>query len=319
MFNYNDVVEAYKRIKDKIYMTPLEKSIYLSNENTNYYLKLECLQPPKSFKLRGALSKMTTLTEEEKKKGVVAVSSGNHGAAVSYASKLLGIDKVLIFVPKVTPKSKIDKIKYYGGEVKIIGDNYDETHSIGMDYVKNHDMTYIDPYYGDPLVYAGQGTTALEILIQNPDIDTIMVPIGGGGLITGVSVAAKAIKSSIKIIGLQTEACPAMIKSLEDNVFYDEYPIDESICEALVGGVGELAYQMAKDCIDEIIEVKESFIERAVSHMIKKEKIVAEPSSCISIAALMQEPERFNGKNVALIISGGNIGEDLMVELLNKY
>lgn len=319
MFNYKDVVEAYKRIKDKIYMTPLEKSIYLSNQNTNYYLKLECLQPPKSFKLRGALSKMTTLTEEEKKKGVVAISSGNHGAAVSYAANLLGIDSILIFVPNVTPKSKIDKIKYYGGKVKIVGNNYDEAHSIGMEYVNNHDMTYVDPYYGDTLVYAGQGTIAIEILEQNPDIDTIMVPIGGGGLITGISVAAKAIKPSIKIIGLQTEACPAMIKSLEDNVLYDEYPSKESICEALVGGVGELAYKMAKDCIDEIIEVKEAFIKKAVSHMIRKEKIVAEPSSCICIAALMQESERINGKNVALIISGGNIGEDLMVELLNKY
>lgn len=319
MLNYNDVVEAYKRIKDKIYITPLEKSIYLSNEDTNYYLKLECLQPPKSFKLRGALSKMTTLTKEERKKGVVAVSSGNHGAAVSYAANLLGIDNVLIFVPNVTPQSKIDKIKYYGGQVKIVGNNYDETHSIGMDYVKNHDMTYIDPYYSDPLVYAGQGTTAIEILMQNPDIDTIMVPIGGGGLITGVSVAAKAIKSSIKIIGLQTKACPAMIKSLEDNVFYDQYPSDESICEALVGGVGELAYNMAKDSIDEILEIKEEFIEKAVSHMIKKEKVVAEPSSCICVAAILQEPERIDGKNVALVISGGNIGEELMVKLLNKY
>ena len=319
MLNYTDVVEAYKRIKDKIYMTPLEKSIYLSNENKNYYLKLECLQPPKSFKLRGALSKMTTLTEEEKKKGIVAISSGNHGAAVSYASNLLGIENVLIFVPKVTPRSKIDKIKYYGGEVRIVGDNYDEAHHIGMEYVKNNDMTYIDPYYGDPLVYAGQGTAAIEIFMQNPDIDTILVPIGGGGLITGIGVAAKAIKSSVKIIGLQTEACPAMIRSLEENVFYDEYPTKESICEALVGGVGELAYKMAKDCIDEIIEVKESFIEKAVSHIIKKEKIVAEPSSCITIAAIMQGPGRIKGKNDALVISGGNIDEDLMVELLNKH
>ncbi|WP_432408374.1 threonine ammonia-lyase [Wukongibacter sp. M2B1] len=319
MFNYNDVVEAYKRIKDKIYMTPLEKSIYLSNENTNYYFKLECLQTPKSFKIRGALSKMTTLTVEEKKKGVVAISSGNHGAAVSYAASLLGIDSVLIFVPKVTPQSKIDKIRYYGGVVKIVGDNYDEAHSIGMEYVKNHDMTYIDPYYSDSLVYAGQGTTALEILEQNPDIDTIMIPIGGGGLITGISVAAKAIKPSIKIIGLQTEACPAMIRAMEDNIFYSEYPIAKTMCDALVGGVGKLAYEMSKECIDEIIEVKESFIEKAVSHMIRKEKFIAEPSSCIGIAAIMQEPDKIKGKNIALVISGGNIDEGLMVELLNKY
>ena len=319
MFTYKDVVEAYKRIKEKIYITPLEKSIYLSNKKTNYYLKLECLQTPRSFKLRGALSKMTKLTEAEKKKGIVAISSGNHGAAVSYGANLLGIDNVLIFVPKVTPKSKIDKIQYYGGKVEIVGSNYDEAHSRGMEYVKSHDMTYIDPYYGDPLVYAGQGTIAIEIFEQNPNIDTILVPIGGGGLITGIGVAAKTINPAVKVIGLQTEACPAMIRSLEENVFYHEYPTKASICEALVGGVGELAYKMAKDCIDDIIEVKESYIKKAVSHMIKKEKIVAEPSSCICIAAIMQEPDSIKGKNAALIISGGNIDESLMVEILNSY
>lgn len=319
MFSYHDVAKARERIKDRIYMTPLEKSIYLSNENTNYYLKLECLQPVKSFKLRGALSKLTTLTEEEKKRGVVAISSGNHGAAVSYASRLLGIDNVLIFVSKATPQSKIQKIRYYGGNVQIVGENYDEVHEYGMEHIKNYSMTYIDAYYGDPIVYAGQGTIALEIFEQNPNIDTILVPIGGGGLITGISVAAKKINPSVKIIGLQTEACPAMIKAIEDNVFYDTYPTKPSICEALVGGVGEIAYKMAREYIDEIIEVKESFIERAVSHIIKKEKVVAEPSSAICVAAVMQKPERIKGKNATLVISGGNIDQNLMVELLNKY
>jgi threonine dehydratase len=319
MFSHIDVVNAYERIKDRIYKTPLDKSIYLSNENINYYLKLECLQPVKSFKIRGALSKLTTLTEEEKKRGVVAISSGNHGAAVSYASRLMGIDNVMIFVSKATPQSKIEKIRYYGGNVKIVGENYDEVHQYGMEHIKNYNMTYIDAYYNDPIVYAGQGTVAIEIFDQNPDIDTILVPIGGGGLITGISVAAKKINPLVKIVGVQTEACPAMIKAIKDNIFYDAYPTKPSICEALVGGVGELAYQMSKDCIDEIIEVKESSIEKAVAHTIKKEKIIAEPSSAICIAAIMQEKHRIKGKNVALVISGGNIDEDLMVELLNKY
>ncbi|SHK32159.1 threonine ammonia-lyase [Paramaledivibacter caminithermalis] len=319
MFSYLDVVKAYERIKDKIYKTPLDKSIYLSNENTNYYLKLECLQPVKSFKLRGALSKLTTLTEEEKKRGVVAISSGNHGAAVSYASKLLGIDNVMIFVSKATPQSKIEKIRYYGGNVKIAGENYDEVHEYGMKHIKDYDMTYIDAYYNDPIVYAGQGTVALEIFEQNPNIDTILVPIGGGGLITGISVAAKTINPDVKIIGVQTEACPAMIKALEDNVFYDTYPTKPSICEALVGGVGELAYQMARDYIDDIIEVHESFIEKAVAHIIKKEKVIAEPSSAITIAAIMQQSKKIDGRNIALVISGGNIDKDLMVSLLNKH
>lgn len=319
MFDYNDVLSAYERIKKYIYKTPLEKSLYLSDEKTNYFLKLECLQTVKSFKLRGALSKITSLSEEEKRRGVVAISSGNHGAAVSYASSILGIDKVEIIAPTTTPQSKIDKIKYFGGKVVLVGENYDEAHTFGVEHINKNQMTNVDAYFNDPLVYAGQGTIAIEIFDQNPNIDTILVPIGGGGLVTGVAVAAKAIKPSVRIIGLQTEACPAMVKSLEDNIMYETFQTEPSICEALVGGIGELSFEMAKDFIDEIIVVKESYIAKAVSHMIKKEKIVAEPSSAICVAAVMQEKERIAGKNVALVISGGNISEELMVEILNKY
>lgn len=319
MLNYNMVQESYERIKDKIYRTPLNKSIYLSDDSTEVFLKLESLQYPKSFKIRGALSKMTVLTDEEKKRGVIAISSGNHGAAVSYASTLLGIKDVLVFVPKCTPQSKIDQIHYYGGVAKIVGENYDEAHIIGMEYVKEHNMTYIDSYDKDPFIYAGQGTISLEILEQNPDIDAILVPIGGGGLATGVGIAAKAINPDIKVYGIQTAACPAMYKAIEDGVLYDKYPTEDSMCDALVGGIGELAFELSSDSMDEVIVVDESYIEKAVAHIIKKEKIIAEPSSCVPIAALMQYPNKFKGKRVALIITGSNIDEKLMVEILNKY
>ena len=158
----------------------------------------------------------------------------------------------------------------------------------------------------------------MELLKQNPDIDTIVVPIGGGGLSTGIAVAAKAIKPDIRVIGVQTEACPAMIRSYEDGVCYEEYPIaDGTICDALVGGVGRLAYDTLKDHIDDIIEVKESTIRKATKFMIKDEGFIAEGGSCTTIAAVMDERERVGGKNIALIISGGNIDGDLMVELLN--
>jgi threonine dehydratase len=318
MFSLYDVIKANNRISDMIQKTPLEKSIYLSDEKTKIYFKLESLQSVKSFKIRGALSKMTTLTEEEKKSGVVAISSGNHGVAVSYAATTLGIEKVEIIVPKNTPKSKVEKIKYFGGKVILAGDNYDEAHIFGNEYIEENNMILIDSYYEDELIYAGQGTVGLEILRQNPEIDTILVPIGGGGMISGIGFVAKSINPDVKIIGVQTEACPAMKKAMEENIFYETYPTEPSICEALVGGIGKLAFEMSHKYIDEVVLVSEKNIRRAVSHMIKKEKFIVEPSSAITVGALYENPNRNWGKNVVLVMSGGNIDENLMIEILNE-
>jgi threonine dehydratase len=177
-------------------------------------------------------------------------------------------------------------------------------------------VTYVDAYDKDPLVYAGQGTIGLELLKQNPDLDTILVPIGGGGLITGISAAVKGINPTIQVIGVQTEACPAMKASIEEDVFYDKYPTKGSICEALVGGIGALAYELHREAIDDIIIVSEKAIRQAVNHMIYEEKIIAEASSCVGIAALFQEADKIKGKNIAVVISGGNISKDLLKELL---
>ena len=318
-FTAREVYDAYERIKNYIYKTPLEESLYLGTEEQKYFFKLESTQTVKSFKIRGALNKMSTLTEEERQRGVATISSGNHGASGSYAAKLLGIKNAKIIVPETTPQAKVDKIKYYGADVMLMGSGYDEAHAMGMSYIEENGMTYIDAYYDDPKIYGGQGTVAVEILDQNPDIDTIVVPIGGGGLITGIAVAAKAIKPDIRIIGVQTEACPAMIRAYEDNVFYDEYPTTgDTICDALVGGVGKLSYDILKDYVDDLIEVKEATIKKAVKHMIKEEKFIVEGASATTVAAVMDDRERVAGKNIALVMSGGNIDGDLMVKLLNE-
>ena len=318
-FTAREVYDAYERIKNYIYKTPLEESLYLGTEEQKYFFKLESTQTVKSFKIRGALNKMSTLTEEERQRGVATISSGNHGASVSYAAKLLGIKNAKIIVPETTPQAKVDKIKYYGADVMLMGSGYDEAHAMGMSYIEENGMTYIDAYYDDPTIYGGQGTVAVEILDQNPDIDTIVVPIGGGGLITGIAVAAKAIKPDIRIIGVQTEACPAMIRAYEDNVFYEEYPTTgDTICDALVGGVGKLSYDILKDYVDDLIEVKEATIKKAVKHMIKEEKFIVEGASATTVAAVMDDRERVAGKNIALVMSGGNIDGDLMVKLLNE-
>ncbi len=318
-FDYNEVKQAYQRISPYIRKTPLEQSFYLGDDNRNYFFKLESMQRAKSFKIRGALNKMMTLTEDEIQRGVATISSGNHGSSVSYAASLLGIKNAIVIVPETTPQSKIDKIKYFGAEVMLMGKGYDEAHAMGMKYINEHGMTYIDAYYDDPKIYGGQGTIGIEILEQNPDIDTIVVPIGGGGLITGIAVAAKAIKPDVRIIGVQTEKCPAMIKSYEDGVFYDEYPCDDSICDALIGGVGALSYEMLKDYADDLIAVSEDTIEKAVCFMACEEKFVVETGSCTTVAAVMDFRERIGGKNIALVMSGGNIDGKMLCSILEKY
>lgn len=315
-FDFDEVKQAYDRIKRYVVKTPLEESFYLGDGERKYFFKLESFQRAKSFKIRGALNKMLTLSEEEMRKGVATVSSGNHGSSVSYAASLLGIENVKIIVPKPTPQSKIDKIEYFGGEALPMGSGYDEAHALGMEFIEKEGLTYIDAYDTDPKIYGGQGTIAIEILEQNPAIDTIVVPIGGGGLITGIAVAAKALKPDIRVVGVQTEACPSMIASYRDGVFYGEYEGEPSICDALLGGVGHLSYELAKDYVDLFLAVSEDSIARAVSFMAKEEKYVIEAGSCTTVAAVTTHREEVGGKNIALVLSGSNIDGELLTQIL---
>ena len=318
-FNFDEVTQAYGRIKNYIRETPLEQSFYLGENGRNYFFKLESFQRAKSFKIRGALNKMLSLSEKEKAQGVATISSGNHGSSVSYAASLLGVEKAVIIVPETTPQSKIDKIRYFGADVMKLGKNYDEAHALGMDYIRDKALIYIDACYDDPKIYGGQGTIAIEILKQIPDIDTIVVPVGGGGMITGIAVAAKSIKPEIRIIGVQTEACPAMVRAFTDKVFYEEYPITgDTVCDALVGGIGKLAYEMLPKYIDDLFEVPEVAIRSAVKYMALKEKYVVEGGSATTVAAVRECRDRIGGKNIALIISGGNIDGALMQKLLTE-
>ncbi len=312
MLQLTDFISAYNKISNKIYKTPLEKSDFFSDQDKTVYLKLENQQKTKSFKMRGALNKISTLSNEEKERGVLAVSSGNHGIAVSCAAKLSGIKNTVIFVPTVTPKSKIDKIKSYGADVKIIGDNYDEMSAIGMKYLKDNNMTFVDPYNSDYDVYHGQGTISLEILLERPEIDTLIVPVSGGGLVTGVGIAAKKINPNIKIIGVQTESCPAFVKSFSEKVFYPEYPVQASVCEALMGGVGVEPYKWMYESMDVLVTVSEENIKKATKIAHEKEKIVIEPSAAVGLALFLEKPEIITGKHIAVIVTGGNINDDYL-------
>ncbi|NBG88002.1 threonine ammonia-lyase [Isachenkonia alkalipeptolytica] len=315
MITYHSVLAAKKRIEKGIYHTPLEHSMYLSHENRQVYLKLEAQQKLKSFKIRGALSKMMNLTEEEKQRGVITVSSGNHGSGVSYASAILKDVKATVVVPESTPESKVEKIRYYGARVIQKGENFDAANGYAKGLIEQEGLTYIDAC-SDEDVISGQGTMGLEILEDHRGMDTILVPIGGGGMITGISIAVKAINPNIKVIGVQTEACPAMDAAMKEGVFYEEYPTDPSICDALVGGVGRIPYELSKSAIDDIIVVSEKAIKKATKHLVTKEKVVSEPSGAVGVAALMEQGERIPGKEIAVVVSGGNLDERLLKKLL---
>lgn len=315
---FQDVLDARERIKDHIDVTPLVESKSLGDDNRHYYFKLECLQKLGSFKLRGALARMTKMTDEEKRQGVGTVSSGNNGGAVSYAAKMLGIDNVVVIVPECTPKKKINKIKELGGNVMILGKNYDEAHSLGQNYIREHGMHMIDADE-DPDICAATGTIGLEILEQNPEIDTIAVPVGGGVICAGIALAAKTIKPSVRVIGVQTSACPAMIEAIKNHVWYEDYPIDgESICEALCGGIGKLAYEMHQKLVDGYVQVDEADIRKAIAHMYNVEGVTSEGGASVAVAAAMVKPEELGGTNIALVITGGNIDKELLDTILDE-
>jgi len=315
LLRFEDVEAAARRIAPYVYRTPLEKSYHLSAPGRNVFLKLECQQPVRAFKIRGALNRLLLLGEDEKRSGVAAISSGNHGISVAYGGRLLGISRVKIIVPANTPASKIEKITSYGAELVLLGSNFDEAYAQGMDLIRESGLTYIDGWDKDPAVYAGQGTVGLEILEQNPSIDTILVPIGGGGLSTGIAVAVKARNRDIRVIPVCSEACTAWPDGVERGSCFHEYPNAPSVCEALVGGIGELAFSM-RSLLDTGLVVRESSVRRALVHAVLKEKILAEASGAVAIAALLEQGEKIPGRNIALVISGGNVDNDLLIKEL---
>lgn len=310
---FGEILKAEERIRPFLKETPLDKSIYLSNDRQNVFLKLECQQPIRAFKIRGALNKILSLTEQERKDGVAAVSSGNHGIAVAYVTRLLGMKGATVIVPKNTPESKLEKIRYYGAEVLLMGECFDEAAALGNAYIREKGYRFIDGWDQDAAVYAGQGTVGLEILRQNPEIDTILTPVGGGGLCTGTAVAAKSINPNVKVIALYSEKCRAWADSIRDQKAYHEYPSEESICEAMVGGIGYLSYAM-HEWVDGALEIKEEIIRKAMLHAVMNEKIVAEAAGAVPIAAMLQYGEKIPGKNIALVISGGNVDNRILAE-----
>lgn len=314
MITLKQIMQARDRISRSVTRTPVVKSDYLSDlTEANVYLKLECLQKLNSFKVRGALNKGLSLTERERSGGIVAASSGNHGAAVSCVAHTLGISAD-VFVPRAASPAKLDKIRRYGGIIHAQANSYDEARSLAILHAKRAGKTYIDPA-SDELTVAGHGTIGLELLEDVPALDAIIVPVGGGGLITGIGVAAKSVRPSINVIGVQTEACPAMADAVRDNVFYENYPSLPSVCDAVVGGIGRMGYEYAAN-LHSVVTATEVIVKRAVVELLARDKVVAEPSAALGPAHLMESGDRYRGMTVAVVISGGNVDFDFLKETL---
>lgn len=304
----NDIQQARHIIKDRVLNTPCSVSLALSKlTGTETILKFENKQFTGSFKDRGALVKLLSLDDKTKKQGVIAMSAGNHAQAVAYHSKSLDIPATIV-MPINTPNVKVRKTQSFGAEVVLHGKDLFEAGQYTKKLVSEKNLTLIHPY-NDEKIISGQGTIALEMLEDYPDLDVLVVPIGGGGLISGNAIAAKAIKQDIKIIGVQTENYPSMYKAVkaEEAVFQSS-----SIADGIaVKTPGSLTLEIIRDLVDEIVLVSEIEIEEAVLTLLEIEKSVVEGAGAVGLAAMLQDKEKFSDKKTGLILSGGNI--DLLV------
>ncbi|MCH7680057.1 threonine/serine dehydratase [candidate division KSB1 bacterium] len=308
------ITSAHEKIQPHIRKTPLELSPQLSEKTgSEVYLKLENWQKTGSFKIRGALNKMLSLSSEEKQKGIITASAGNHGLGVAHAAKMLGIQGKIV-VPENASLAKIKALQNYVLELLKQGRDYDEAEEIAWQIQKREDLTFIHAF-SDPEIIAGQGTIALEILEELPETETIIVPIGGGGLIAGIAIAAKSINSKLKVVGVQSEASPAMFNAVQAARCV-ETPIEETIADGLAGRfVAEFTLELTQKYVDEVVLVSENGIKEAIKLMIENEHMLIEGAAAVGIAALLEKKIKTHGK-IVVILTGRNIHSQVLKEIL---
>ena len=310
-----DIDAAAALLKGHLVDTPCIPSRTLSKIcGCEIWVKFENLQFTASFKERGALNRLTALTAEERARGVIAMSAGNHAQGVAYHSGRLGIPATIV-MPEGTPFIKVEHTENFGAKVILHGKVLAESQAEAMRLAAEHGYVFVAPY-DDPWVIAGQGTIALEMLAHAPDLDVLVVPIGGGGLISGISVAAKAIKPSIEVIGVQVASYPSMRQSLRgEPVTIGEETIAEGIA---VKNVGQLTLQIVKALVDDVVLVEDWEVEQAVALFLSIEKTVSEGAGAVGLAAVLADPGRFKGKKVGLVLSGGNIDSRLLAQVIMR-
>jgi threonine dehydratase len=305
----NDVQKARERLRDVVVNTPLSKNINLSERTgANIYLKREDLQVVRSYKIRGAYNKISTLPDTDLKRGIVCASAGNHAQGVAYSCRKLNI-KGTIFMPAPTPKQKIKQVKFFGRDsidIILIGDTYDDAFKAAQKFKEENNSVFIHPF-DDPLVIEGQATIALDILHDTTThIDYLFVPIGGGGLAAGVGSVFKSLSPDTKIIGVEPAGAASMKASIESGEVVTLHDIDKFIDGAAVQRVGDITFEICKHILNDIITVPEGKVCTTILQLYNEEAIVVEPAGALSIAALDLYSDKIKGKNVVCIVSGSN-------------
>lgn len=311
----NDIRAAQVRIAGEVLRTPCEYGRTLSEiTGAEVFVKFENMQFTASFKERGALNRLLNLTEAERRAGVIAMSAGNHAQAVAYHAQRLGIPATIV-MPAATPYVKVSQTEGHGADVILTGDTLEETAGHAQALREEQGLTFVHPY-DDAEIVAGQGTVAVEMLEDFPDLDVLLVPVGGGGLISGCAIAAKGMKPDVRIVGVETELYPSAYQSLHGE------PIacgGQTIAEGIaVKNPGRLTLAVIRDLVDDMLVVPEADIERAVDLYSSVEKTVAEGAGATSLAALLTFGERFRGQRVGLVLSGGNIDSRLLASILMR-
>ncbi len=318
MLNLQKIYEAKKRIEGVVVETPLAYAPYLSEiSSSNIYLKKENLQVTGAFKIRGAYNKIASLSKEQRECGVVAASAGNHAQGVALSASKFGI-KAVIIMPESTPLTKVNGVKHYGAEVILAGSNYDEAYAYALKYGERNKLTFIHPFE-DEEVIAGQGTVGLEILQKCTDIDVVVVPIGGGGLIAGIATAVKEQNPDIKVIGVSASGAPAFKESYEL-----KKPVDSTSVRTIADGIAvrdtsEVTLGYALKNVDKIVCVDDEEIASAILFLLEKQKLVVEGAGAVGVAALLHNKlQEYKGKNIVIVLSGGNMDVTLLSVIIEK-
>ncbi|BAK71553.1 threonine ammonia-lyase [Aliarcobacter butzleri] len=317
MITLNDIKDAKKQLEKAISLTPLMRAPILSKEkNAEIYLKEDNLQITGSFKIRGAFNRVALLDEKRRKNGVVAASAGNHAQGLAFAAKYFDCEAT-IFMPEATPLTKVLGVKSYGANVVLIGENFDEAYANATKFAKENNKEFIHPF-ADNAVIAGQGTIALEILEKLEDVEQIIVPIGGGGLIAGVAIAAKSINPNIKITGVVASGA----KGMKDS-FLAEIPIDSASVKTIADGIAvrdvtPKLLDLILEYVDEVVEVSDNEIANAILFLLEKHKLMVEGAGAVSVAAIMHDKVDISNKKVCAVVSGGNIDVTMLSLIIEK-
>jgi len=318
MIDLQRIEEASKRVKKVAVKTPFAFAPVLSKRaGCKIYLKKENLQITGAFKIRGAFNKISLLSDDEKKKGVVAASAGNHAQGVAFSANYFNI-KATIVMPENTPLTKINGVKAYGAEVLLHGSNYDEAYMYAVEYAKKEGLVFVHPF-ADIDVMAGQGTIALEILDEIEDLDLVVVPIGGGGLIAGMASAIKQKNPKIKVIGVTAAGAPAL-----RNSYFLGKPVDSTEVRTIADGIAvrdtsKETLDIILECVDDIVEVDDEEIADAILFLLENQKLVVEGAGAVGVAALLYDKLDINeNSKVAIILSGGNIDVTMLSVIIEK-